>query len=277
MKNFTCLITGASAGIGKATATELAKLGGTIVLACRNQERGSAAGREISDISGNPSVHSLVCDFESQRSIRDFAATFGKQFAELHILINNAGAVFPRRELTIDGIEKTFAVNHLGYFLLTNLLLDLLKASVPSRIINVTSEMHKYVRLRVDNLESTTKYSPVRAYARSKLANIFFTMELARRLSGTGVTVNCVHPGGIRTKIYHTTLLHTLYAKLFAWTLKPVSKGAEPIVYLASSPAVEGITGEYFREMKRGQPSDQARDPELARQVWEYSERLIKS
>jgi NAD(P)-dependent dehydrogenase (short-subunit alcohol dehydrogenase family) len=274
MKNKICLITGATDGIGKAAATALAKMGATVVLGCRDLQRGEATRKEISSITGNSSLFILCADLTSQRSILEMADRFKEKFTALHILVNNAGAVFHRRELTGDEIERTFALNHLAYFLSTRLLLDLMKKSSPARIINVTSATYRYVRFNPDNLQGEIKYSPALAYAQSKLANILFTLELARRLEGTGVTVNCVHPGGIKTKIYQSTPSHRLYLALLGWALKPVEKGAETLVYLASSPEVEGITGCYFQNKQVTVLSRHALDPGASGQLWEISDRL---
>lgn len=276
MKNKICLITGATDGIGKATAKALAMLGATVVLGCRDEQRGERTRAELSSLTGNSSLHVLCGDLTSQRAILEMANRFKKEFPSLHILVNNAGAVFRRRALSVDGIERTFALNHLAYFLLTNLLIDHMKLSAPARIINVTSETYRYVRFKPDNLQGERSYSPAIAYAQSKLANIFFTRELSCRLAGSGVTVNCVHPGGIKTKIYHSTPLHRLYAALFGWRLKPPEMGAETVVYLASSPEVEGISGGYFQNKRIVPLSRHAEDEPAACELWDISEQLIQ-
>lgn len=247
------------------------------VLGCRDRQRGEATRAEISLLTGNPSISILYGDLSSQEGAVKAAQDFRERFRSLHVLINNAGAVFPRRELTKDGIERTFALNHLGGFLLTNLLIDIIKKSAPARIINVTSVTYRFVRFDPANLQGELKFSPALAYAQSKLANIYFTQELARRLEGTGVTVNCVHPGGIKTNIYNSTPVHKLYATLFGWTMGSPSKGASAVLHAATSPEVEGITGGYFEEKKLKQPASHATDGQVSRQLWEISEQLTRN
>jgi len=194
MENKICLITGGTSGIGKATAIELARMGGTIVLGCRDTDRGETTRREIISLTGNNDIHIICADLSSQRAIAGMSREFAERFSSLHLLINNAGAVFPRRELTEDGIEKTFALNHLAYFLTSKLLLALIKKSTPARIVNVTSLTYKYVHFNPGNLQGEIKFSPALAYAQSKLANILFTRELARRLPNS-FDGHSSHPG----------------------------------------------------------------------------------
>ncbi len=277
MDHRICLITGATGGIGKATAAELARMGATVVLGCRDRQRGEATCEELKLLTGNPSISVLHGDLSVQEETVHLASEFRERFSSLHVLINNAGAVYHHRQLTRDGIERTFALNHLAPFLLTNLLLDVMKKSAPARIINVTSVTYKYVRYNPANLQGELKYSPAIAYAQSKLANIYFTHELARRLKGSGVTVNCVHPGSIKTNIYNSTPLHRLYATLFGWTFAPPSKGAATVVPLAASPEFEGITGGYFQDNRLMQPSPHAADEQISRELWNISEQLTRS
>jgi len=199
MTGKVCLITGANSGIGKATALGLAKLDATVVIVSRDKDKGEAALLEIRTRSGNKNVDAMVADLSSQDSVRELAHDFKARYKKLHVLINNAGVFLPKRVPTVDGLEATFATNHLGHFLLTNLLLDVLKASAPSRIINITSSAHRGTEMDFEDLQGEKKYSGFHAYSQSKLANVLFTYQLAKLLEGTGVTVNCLHPGVVRT------------------------------------------------------------------------------
>lgn len=268
----TCLITGANSGIGKVTARVIAEMGANVTIACRSRERGEPALEEIKKQSGNPSVELMICDFSSQSQIRRLAQEFKSKHSRLDILVNNAGLMMNKRVLTEDGFETTFAVNHLGYFLLTNLLLDLIKQSAPARIVNVASLAHKGGWINFDDLQSEREFRTMPVYRQSKLANILFTYELARRLEGTGVTVNCLHPGIIGTNI----------ARHFPWFIRAalklffigVEKGAETSIYLATSPEVENITGKYFDNKVEARTSRESYDEETARRLWEVSEEL---
>ncbi len=276
MKGRIVLVTGSTHGIGRAAALELARLGATVVLGCRDIGRGEETAASIKRTTGNPDVHVLCGDLSSRRSTREFAAAFRRRFPALHVLLNNAGAVVPTRRLSEEGVEMTFALNHLGYFHLTSLLLDSLKAGAPSRIVNVASETHRYVRPEFDDSQNSRRYSPLRAYGKSKLANILFTRELARRLEGSGITANAVHPGGVRSNFYsNASGINLLYFKLFRWTLITPEKGAETLVYLASSDEVEGITGCYFINKRPVRSSDASMDPDLAKKLWGISEKMV--
>ncbi|HSE97114.1 MAG TPA: SDR family oxidoreductase, partial [Blastocatellia bacterium] len=201
MTGKTCMVTGASSGIGKVTARRLAELGARVLMVCRSRERGQKAREEIARRSGNNDIELLICDLSSQRAIRELVIDFLARHDRLHVLVNNAGLMLRHRALTEDGLEMTFAVNHLAYFLLTNLLLDVIRISSPARIVNVASVAHVTGTINFDDLQGEKGYSSMGAYRQSKLANILFTYELARRLEGTGVTVNCLHPGIIATGI----------------------------------------------------------------------------
>src|SRR6266699_1360634 len=201
MKGKICIVTGANSGIGKAAALGLAQMGATIVMVCRNQIKGEEAQNEIKEKSGNDAVDLMLADLSSQASIRQLAENFQQHYQQLYVLINNAGGVNLNRRETVDGLEMTFAVNYLAPFLLTNLLLEKLKASVPARIVNVSSESHQSGYIKMDDLELEKGYRLMRAYGQSKLALVLFTYELARRLQGTGVTANCLHPGFVATNI----------------------------------------------------------------------------
>jgi NAD(P)-dependent dehydrogenase (short-subunit alcohol dehydrogenase family) len=272
MNGKICLITGANTGIGKVTAQKLADFGATIVMVCRNPHKGEAALNEIKKKSGNANVELMIADLSSQAEIRRLADEFKAKHSHLHVLVNNAGVYIPKPTLTADNIETTFAVNHLAYFLLTNLLLDVLKQSAPSRIISVSSEAHKYGKVEFDNLQGEREYKGIPAYSNSKLENVLFTRELANRLAGTGVTANSLHPGAVATSIFRNT------PKPIEWLIKMFTmspeKGAETSIYLATSSEVEGITGKYFEKKLEKYPSRIAQDDELARKLWQVSEQL---
>ena len=268
MKDKVCLVTGANAGIGKATALGLAERGATVVMVSRNRERGEAAQAEIRRQSGHEAVDLLLADLSSQAEIRRLAAEFKRQYDQLHVLINNAAIIPLQRQETADGLEMQFAVNHLAYFLLTHLLLDVLKAGAPARIVNVSSQTHRWGRIDFDDLQSERSYDPQAAYKQSKLANVLFTYELARRLQGTGVTVNCLHPGGIRTQ------LNANYAgRAEAAEASPaeLQRGAQTSIYLATSPEVEGVSGKYFVNEQQTQSSAESYDQHLAQRLWQIS------
>jgi NAD(P)-dependent dehydrogenase (short-subunit alcohol dehydrogenase family) len=272
MTGKVCIVTGANTGIGKETALGLAKLGATVVMVCRDSERGETAQLEIKRKSGNKHVDLMLCDLSSQNSIRQFARTFIQQRDRLDVLINNAGVVLRQRSMTEDGLESTFAINHLGYFLVTNLLLDLLKKSAPSRIVSVSSTAHKFAKLDINAWPTGRDYSGFGAYANSKLANVLFTYELARRLNGTSVTANCLHPGAVGTNLFRglPKFVQTLI-KLAA--ISP-GRGAATSIFLASSPEVQGVTGKYFARRRQQQSSEASRNEEAARELWELSAEL---
>jgi NAD(P)-dependent dehydrogenase (short-subunit alcohol dehydrogenase family) len=276
MQGKTVLLTGASSGIGKSTALELARLGATVVMVCRDPKKAEATVAEIRAAVPDPKLEVLYADLSSMAEVRKLAAEFRAKHQRLDVLLNNAGAILMERVVTVDGLEKTFATNHLAYFLLTNLLLDLLKASAPSRIINVSSEAHRSAHLHFDDLQSEKRFTGFQAYGLSKLMNILFTRELAHRLEGTGVTVNALHPGVVSTGFgqgEHTGLLK--YAMKIA---KPffisTEKGARTSVYLASAPEVATTTGEYFAKCKPKETTRQAQNMDLARRLWDASAKL---
>src|SRR5216117_440367 len=261
------LVTGANSGIGEATALGLARLGGSVVMACRSATRGEAARQDIVRQSGNSRVSLELVDLASEASTRAFAEAFQRKYSRLDVLINNAGLYTAHRNVTADGLEQTFEVNYLSGFLLTHLLLDLLKKSSPSRIVNVSSRAHMGGTIRFDDLQGERRYGGFRAYNQSKLAQILFTQELARRLEGTGVTVNACHPGVIRTNLgMGGSSVVVRFVKMF---LKSPEKGAETPIYLATSPEVEGISGKYFVRNQVLAPSARAQDPAVARRLFE--------
>ncbi|MFZ4816813.1 MAG: SDR family oxidoreductase [Phototrophicaceae bacterium] len=278
MQGKTCLITGANSGIGYETALALAKMGAQIVMVCRNRTKAEAAQSKIKNQSGNPLVDVLIADLSVQQSIRDMAATFKSKYDRLDVLVNNAGVAVGKRELSADGYEMTFAVNHLAYFLLTNLLLDMLKASAPSRIVNVASEYQRFGTLDFDDLMLEKKFGVTQAYAQSKRANIIFTYELSKRLTGTGVTVNCLHPGVVRTNFGSQTggLFGMVWSKLARPFEMSPEQGAQTIIYLASSPEVDGITGRYYAKKKPLKSSPQTYDSTVQVRLWQVSEQLTK-
>jgi NAD(P)-dependent dehydrogenase (short-subunit alcohol dehydrogenase family) len=269
------MVTGASAGIGKATALGLAKMGASVVMVCRSRARGEAALAEIKRETGNNSGSLLLADLSSQASIRQLAVSFKAQYPTLHVLINNAGIVHRKRVLTVDGLETQFAVNHLAYFLVTNLLLVVLKASAAARIVNLSSQAHRGASIPFDDLQSAKSYSPYRVYTQTKLANILFTYELARRLAGTGVTTNCLHPGVIATKLLSDALglPKSLRFATSAIGASP-KKGARTSLYLATSPEVEGVSGKYFVNSAEAGSSRNSHDEGAAQRLWDVSARL---
>ncbi len=274
----TVLITGATSGIGAAAARGIARTGARTVLAGRNRNSCRLAAEAVRRATGNTNVDFLVGDLSSQREIRDLAEEFRGRFGSLDVLVNNAGAIFKRREISVDGLEMTFAVNHLAYFLLTLILLDLIRTSPAGRIIVVSSHAHEGAELDFNDLQSEQKYSRLDAYGRSKLANLLFTYELARRLRGTGVTVNALTPGAVATGLGSNN--GWLKAKvrnlvfLAKGSMITPEMGAKTIVYLAGSPEVQGVTGRYFREEKATPSSPASRDPDAAARLWEMSEQL---
>jgi len=272
----TVVITGATNGIGLEAAVGLAREGARVVMVGRNPGKTTAAVADVRKRSGSATVESLLCDFSSQESIRKLAGDLRARCQRIDVLVNNAGAAYPRRTLTGDRIESTFAVNHLGYFLLTHLLTDLLVKSAPARIVNVASVAHYRGTLDFDDLGFERGYQLMKAYSRSKLANVLFTRELARRLSGTGVTVNALHPGAVATGIWSAAAgwVHPLLAIAKRFMLSS-EEGARRIVYLASSPEVEGTTGSYFEKDRVRKPARLAEDDALAARLWSESARLV--
>src|SRR5947209_6245119 len=272
MEDRVFLVTGANSGIGKATALGLARLGGTIVLACRSATRGEAARQDIVRDSGNSKVYLEIVDLASEDSTRSFAEEFKRKYPRLDVLVNNAGVYTSHREVTEDGLERQFEVNYLSEFLLTHLLLDLLKQSAPSRIVNVSSSAHEGGTIRFDDLQGEQRYGGFRAYNQSKLAQVLFTRELATRLVGSGVTVNACHPGVIRTNLgMGGASVVVRFVRMF---FKSPEKGAETPIYLATSPEVEGISGKYFVRNQMLAPSARAQDPAVARRLFEISMEL---
>jgi retinol dehydrogenase-14 len=276
MPDKTIVVTGATSGIGLEAAVALARPGTRLILVGRDPGKTAAALAEVRQRSGSSAVESLLCDFSSQASVRKLAADLRSRCERIDVLINNAGGVHRRRTLTGDGIETTFAVNHLGYFLLTNLLLDLIVKSAPARVVNVASVAHYRGTLDFDDLGFEHGYQIMRAYSRSKLANVLFTRELARRLSGTGVTVNALHPGAVATNIWNAAprWIRPILALTKLFMLSP-RQGAQRIVHLASSPQLQTTSGAYFENERPKEPSRLAQDDALAARLWSESARLV--
>lgn len=278
MQGKVCMVTGASAGMGKEAALELARMGATVVIVCRNKERGQIAQAEIQARSNNQKVDLILADLASQSSIREAAQQFKDKYQQLHVLVNNAGATFGKRRLNEDGLEMTFAVNHLAYFLLTNLLLDVIKTSAPARIINVSSDAHAWGYLNFDDLQNERGYGGLKVYGQSKLANVLFTYELARRLQGSGVTVNCLHPGAVASNFGQQDAgLLGVGLKIVRPFLISPERGARTAVYLATSPEVEGVTGKYFVNCKEHKSARASYDEITQKRLWEVSEQLTET
>jgi retinol dehydrogenase 12 len=276
MSGTTCLVTGGTSGIGKETALRLAMLGATVVIVARDAGRGDAAGAEISGRVPLAQVEVMTADLSSLAQVRRLAGDVLGRHGRLDVLVNNAGVISPHRELTADGLEMTFATNHLGPFLLTSLLRGLLERSAPARVVTVSSAAHKQIRaIPWDELPHGAQSGQGQAYPVSKLLNILFTTELARRMAGTGVTANCLHPGFVRTSLGRdvTGFLGAVLPLILHLRPGP-SAGARTPVYLASSPQVAGVTGGYFVNCKPAEPSALAQDTRAATRLWALSEDL---
>jgi NAD(P)-dependent dehydrogenase (short-subunit alcohol dehydrogenase family) len=275
-KTGNVLITGGSSGIGKAAAIALAKMGYKVIILSRSKERGEKALEEIKKSSGSNDVELMTCDLGNQASIREFAENFKAKYERLDILINNAGVILPGRHETSDGYELQFGVNHLGHFLLTNLLLDTIKNSSPARIVVVASGAHKAGKIHFDDINLKNKYSIIKAYSQSKLANVLFTYGLADRLKGTGVTVNCLHPGAVATNmgVNRETGFGTFITSLLKPFFLTPEEGAATSIYLATSEEVKDVSGKYFYRKKPVKSSKQTYDKQLALQLWKLSESL---
>jgi NAD(P)-dependent dehydrogenase (short-subunit alcohol dehydrogenase family) len=281
MNGKTCIVTGASLGIGKEAAAALAGMGARVVMVCRDPGRGEAAMADVVGQSGNSNVELMIADLASLDAIRGLAAAYKQKHQQLHVLVNNAGAFNAGRTTTKDGFETTFGVNHLAYFLLTDLLLDVLKASAPARIVNVSSLAHVGGHINFDDLQGEKSYNGRKAYGQSKLANVLFTYELARRLEGTGVTANVLHPGVVRTGFGKNN--PGIIGQLFEigqvigrpFFISP-AQGAATSIYLASAPDVEGVSGKYFVKCKAVDSNAESYDTTVAQRLWQVSEQLTK-
>ncbi|NHJ31694.1 MAG: SDR family oxidoreductase [Asgard group archaeon] len=276
MEGKIVIVTGANAGIGKATALELAKMGSHVVMVCRNMKKAEKVFLEIQLEAETEKLDLMYCDFGSLDSFNKFVKKFKSKYKRLDVLINNHGAVFVLKSKTENGFESTFAINHLGYFSLTLQLLDLLKASTPSRIVNVSSSSnYKVKKLEIDdyNWDRRTYYL-MTAYAESKLYNIMFTFLLAEKLEGTGVTVNCLHPGYVKTKIGLNNFFLRLLTPIVKSGGMSIEEGAKTSVYLASSPDVKNVSGKFYAKMKEKKPNELAFDKEAQEKLWKLSLKL---
>lgn len=275
LKGKVCLVTGATSGMGKATAAALAQQEATVVLVARSSMKGEAVCSEIRAQTRNTNVDVLYADLASQQSIHALAAQFQQRYHHLHVLVNNVGGIFFSRETTVDGLEKTFAVNHIAYFLLTNLLLDTLIASAPARIINISSTSERAGKINFGDLQAEGRYVAFSTYAQSKLANLLFTYELARRLDGTGVTVNAVRPGPVATNFGSGGRgVFKLFPFIFQLIGTKPEQAAQTAIDLASAPEFAQVTGKVFYHRKEVQPSQRSRDTALQQRLWQVSEVL---
>ena len=278
MSGRVCMITGTTSGIGKATALGLAKMGATVILVARNEADLRVALDDIKEKTANESIDLIVADLSSQESIHRLAEDFRNKYQHLHVLINNAGLTAEHKTLSVDGIDTLFAVNYLAPFLLTNLLLDVLKVSAPSRVVNVSSDGHKFGRINFDDIQSK-KRSAIGAYGDSKLALNLFTYELARKLEGTGVTANALHPGVVATNIgsHDSSPFITRFIwKIFKVFMSSPDKGAQTSMFLASSPDVDGVSGKYFVKSKETRSSKESYDESVGQRLWQVSAELTK-
>jgi NAD(P)-dependent dehydrogenase (short-subunit alcohol dehydrogenase family) len=273
--NKVIFITGGTSGIGKATATELAKMGYQVIISARNEEKGIQTVKEITQTVANADVSYMVADFLSLKEIRKMAEEFKTKYNRLDVLINNAGAIYSERVISPEGYEGQITVNHLSHFLLTGILLPLMLNTGKARIINVSSQAHKMGKIWLDDLMLEKEYSGIKSYGQAKLANILFTYELARRIQDKGITVNCLHPGGVNTGFdRHLKGVVNILWKSFKPFLITPEKGAETSVYLAVSDEVDGVTGKYFIRKKQAESTQLSRDAELAKEFWQKSEEL---
>lgn len=277
MSGRTVLVTGGTGGIGKATAVGLAALGARVGVTGRDRARAERAAADIRAASGNDAVDVFIAELSSQAEVRRLAADVLQAYPRLDVLVNNVGGFWAHRQLTADGLERTFALNHLAPFLLTNLLLDRVKQSAPARIVTVSSGAQAMGKIDFDDLMSERKYSGQRAYNQSKLANVMFTYELARRLGGTGVTATVLHPGVVRTAFGAEDPTPMMGALTFAARpfMKTPEQGAATAIHLASSPDVEGVTGRYFANRKPKTSSRASYDTAAAARLWQVSADLV--
>jgi NAD(P)-dependent dehydrogenase (short-subunit alcohol dehydrogenase family) len=278
VKDKVCVITGGTDGIGKAAAYGLAVQGARLLVHGRDPDKGARAVAELKARSGNPAIEFLQADFGSLADVRRLAATVIEHTPHIDVLVNNAGGVFGKRTLSKDGYEMTFAVNHLAPFLLTHLLVDTLKSGRESRVVTTASNAHRGAKISFDDLQATRKYSAMGAYGSSKLANILFTRALAKRLQGTAVTATSLHPGFVRTNFGRNVEMSRLLKLIFGFAARfarSPEKGAETVVYLATSPQVQGASGGYYFDCKPIPPSSAAQDDNAAEHLWQVSEQLV--
>lgn len=277
MQGKVCLVTGSSSGIGKVTARELVRMGAVVVMVCRDRAKGEAAQKEIQEITGGARVDLFIADLSSLADVRRVAGEFKQKYTQLHVLIHNAGAANSERKVTSDGYEATFVTNYLAPFLLTELLLDVLKASAPARIVNVSSTAHTRGKIDFSDLQGEKKYNIWKAYGQAKLALILFTYELARQLQGTGITVNALHPGVIASNFDQGFGSFLRWGwKLITPFLTSVEQGALTTLYLATSPEVEGVSGKYFTNRKERKSSNLSYNEAARLHLWQVSEELTR-
>lgn len=276
MEQKIALITGANSGMGKATAAAFAKAGMHVIMLCRSEQRGKAALDDVLAASGGE-VTLMLCDLSSMADIKRFCDEFKSKFKRLDILVNNAGVITPRRRETKDGLELQFGVNHIGHFLLTTNLLDLIKSTEKARIVVVGSGAHKIGKIDFNNIPLKGGYSVFSSYGRAKLCNLLFAKELAKRLTDSGVTVNCVHPGAVATSMGMDR--DTGFGKTILKLLKPFfqtpEQGAATAIYVATSDECAGVSGEYFYKCKIHKASNRANDEALSKQLWQLSEEIV--
>ena len=272
----TIIVTGANSGIGKSAARGLASMGASVTMVARSRERGEKALKEVQTASASNNVRLMLCDLSSQVSIREFAAAFESENDRLDVLLNNAGSNYFKRHESVDGLELTFALNHMGYFVMTNLLLNIIKASPPARIVNVSSDEHRVDRIAFDDLQREQDYG-TNVYAETKLMNVLFTYDLARRLEGTGVIVNTMHPGFSRTNFGRRDngFLGKFFVPVASLFGRSPERGAETAIYLASSPEVEGVTGKYFVDKQAVPSVDLSYDKAVQARLREASEAAL--
>lgn len=278
MAGKVCMVTGATAGIGKVTASALADMGAQLVITGRNPHKTKETAHQIASETGNNSIDYLIADYSDLQQVRDLADEFKSRYSQLNVLVNNAGAFFNTRKLTAKGIEMTFLVNHLAPFLLTNLLMENMQNGEPARIVNVSSDAHKQGTMDFDDLGFAKGYFGMKAYGRSKLANILFTYELARRLNNSNITVNALHPGHVATDIWKTNF--KIIGPVLKWFMGLIAltpeEGADNSIYLASSTNLEGITGKYFVKREPVESSPISYDEGVAQKLWDVSSELTK-
>ncbi len=276
MNDKLVLITGASTGIGLQSAVGLAKLGAKVVIVGRDQGRTAKAVELVKSQTGNQAISYLLADLSSLKDVRKLAQEFKDKHKKLDVLLNNAGAIFLTRKVSVDGYEMSLALNHLNYFLLTSLLLDMIKAGPSGRIVNVASSAHYRGHVNFDDLQSEHGYNGMRVYGMSKLMNVLFTYELARRLQGTNATANCLHPGFVASNFAGNNGWFVRFGMRFMLGRIPVEDGAKCSMYLASSPDVQGVSGKYFNyDLKETRSSDESYDESIARHLWNVSEQLV--
>lgn len=276
MEGKICMVTGATSGLGEVTTRALAAKGATVIVHGRDLVKSETTVRNIKEQTGNSNVEFMLADFSVLSDIHHLAKQFMSRYQRLKVLVNNAGAFFYKRQESVDGIEMTFTVNYLSHFLLTNLLLDTLKASAPSRIINVSSGIHKRANINFEDIQSRRKYSGAGAYGQAKLALVLFTYELARRLEGTGLTVNAVNPGLVATKFgLDGSKVMAFMKRLINVFGQSPEQGAQTIIYLATSPEVENVSGKYFEKKRSVESSKASYDEATAKRLWQMSFKMV--